>query len=243
MIRMFRSEWMKIRRSVIWLLVAVSPLIAALFGLFGLKKGGEDFPWIEALSLMSVLHAMFFLPLLTGIYAALICRFEHTGGGWKAMLAAPVSRTQVYVVKFVIVMLMLAATQLLLLIVLLLLGLSHGSTEGIPWRALASSFLGGWIACFPLAALQLFVSVAFQSFAAPLAVNVVLTLPNMLIANSERFGPYDPWVQPMLAMIPRDDTYGYGAFNLPMETLFGVVAGSFVLFFVVGWTYFAKKAV
>lgn len=241
MMRMFRSEWMKIRRSVVWLLVAVSPLIAALFGLFAAKKGG-DFPWLEALSLMSVLHAMLFLPLLAGVYAAMICRYEHTGGGWKAMLAMPVSRTQVYVVKFVIVMLMLAATQLLLLIVLLLVGFARGFSDPIPWRELASSFLGGWIACLPLAALQLFVSVAFQSFAAPLAVNVVLTLPNMLVVNSARVGPYYPWAQPMLAMIPRDH-YGFGAFNLPLETLFGVVLGSFCVFFVAGWAYFARKAV
>ncbi|MBB6730559.1 ABC transporter permease [Cohnella zeiphila] len=240
--RMMRSEWIKIRRSVIWLLVLVSPLIAALFGLFAANKEG-DFPWIEALSLMSVLHAMLFLPLLTGVYASLLCRYEHAGGGWKSMLASPVSRTQVYVVKFILVMLMLAVTQLLLFAALLLVGFAHGFNGPIPWRELTTSFAGGWVACLPLAALQLFASVALQSFAAPLAINVVLTLPNILVANSARFGPYDPWTQPMLAMLPRTQGQDYGAFNISMETLLIVVLGSFCLFFAAGWTYFAKKAV
>lgn len=241
MIRMFRSEWMKIRRSVLWVIVAVSPVLAALVGLFGVKNEGE-FPWTNALSLMSVLHALLFLPLLTGVYAALLCRYEHNGGGWKAMLAMPVSRTHVYFVKFSVVMLMLAATQLLLLTALLIVGLAHGFDAPIPWHDLLVSFGGGWLACLPLAALQLFVSIAFQSFAAPLAINVILTLPNIMVINSDKYAPYDPWAQPVLAMIPRGSQLG-SSMNLSPETLYLVVLGSFVLFFVAGWTYFTRKAV
>jgi len=233
---MMSSEWIKIRRSVIWLILFVSPLIAALFGLFAFRKS-EEFPWLEVLSVLSVLHAMLFLPLLSGVYASLVCRYEHAGGGWKSMLASPVSRTQVYVVKFLLVMFLLAVTQLLLFAAILAVGLAHGLSDPIPWREMASSFAGGWIACLPLVALQLFASVAMQSFAAPLAINTVLTLPNILVANSARFSPYDPWTQPMLAMIPHGPHYDYAPFH-PLPVL-----GGFVLFFIAGWTYFAKKAV
>ncbi|WP_330999670.1 ABC transporter permease [Cohnella fermenti] len=239
---MFRSEWLKIRRSVLWLIAAVSPLIASLFGLFGLRLQEGEFPWTETLSLMSVLHAMLFLPLLTGIFAALVCRYEHNGGGWKAMLAMPVSRTQIYVVKFAVVMGLLALTQALLLIALIAVGLSRGFDDPIPWRMLLTSFGGGWIACLPLAALQLFVSIALQSFAAPLAINVILTLPNIMIVNSARYAPYDPWAQPMLAMLPRD-SMSYAALNLSAESLYLVVLGSFCVFFAAGWRYFVRKAV
>lgn len=241
MFRMLRSEWLKIRRSIVWLLAAVSPLLAALAGFLSFRNEGE-FPWLEAMSLLSVLHAMLFLPLLTGVFAALVCRYEHMGGGWKQVLALPVTRTQVYVVKFTIVMLLLGAVQLLFLAVLLLLGAVLGFSQPIPWAALLSAIAGGWLACLPLAALQMFVSVAFQSFAAPLAVNVIFTLPNMLIVNSSTYGPFYPWAQPMLAMLPREG-YGFGTFNLSLETLLLVVLGSFCLFFASGLTYFVRKAV
>ncbi|MGO4370250.1 ABC transporter permease [Paenibacillus sp. MCAF20] len=241
MIGMIRSEWMKLRRSVVWLLAAVSPLFVAVIGIVDLEKGVQ-FPWVEVLSIASALHAMLFLPLLVGIFAALVCRYEHVGGGWKQMLSLPVSRTGVYAVKLGMVMLLVGVTQLLLLLFILLLGFMKGFSGDIPWSILLGSMLGGWVACLPLAALQLFVSIAFQSFAAPLAVNVVLTLPNILIVNSSQYGPYYPWAQPMLAMLPRDD-YGFGAFNMSMETLFIVIVGGFCVFGLVGWTYFQRKAV
>lgn len=241
MIAMIRSEWLKLRRSVVWPLAAASPLFVVVIGMLELEKA-DPFPWAEVLSITSALHAMLFLPLLVGVFAAIVCRYEHIGGGWKQLLSLPVSRTQVYVVKFGMVILLVGVTQLLLLLFIVLLGFTKGSTGDIPWRLLIGSMLGGWIACLPLAALQLSVSAAFQSFAAPLAVNVILTLPNMLVVNSSQYGPYYPWAQPMLAMLPREE-YGFGSFNMSMETLFIVVLGSFCAFFAAGWIYFQKKPV
>ncbi|MCQ6561951.1 ABC transporter permease [Paenibacillus mendelii] len=245
MVRMFRSEWLKLRKSVIWLLAVVSPLLAALVGILSILDDAEIIggsPWLYALSMMAALHAMLFLPLLTGVYAALVCRYEHAGGGWKQLLSLPVSRSQVYLVKFAFIMLLLAITQLLFLAALLGIGLSLGFPGPIPWKEIIVACLGGWIACLPLAALQLAVSTAWSSFAAPLAVNVIFTLPNMLVANSAEYAPYYPWVQPMLAMMPRDEM-SFGAFNVSPVTLFAVIGGSFLLFLASGWTYFSKKAV
>lgn len=244
MIRMFRSEWMKVRRTVIWLLAVVSPLLAALIGLLNVRDGSTsaDATWLEALALMAVLHALLFLPLLTGVFAALVCRFEHAGGGWKQLLALPVTRSQVYLTKLAFVMLLLAITQLLFLAALLLIGISLGFKGAVPWAELLRSVGGGWVACLPLAALQLAVAAAWQSFAAPLAVNVIFTLPNMLVANSADYGPYYPWVQPLLAMMPAGPV-SFGALNVSAVSLFLVIGGSFALFLAGGWIYFAKKAV
>jgi lantibiotic transport system permease protein len=244
MVRMIQSEWLKLRKSIVWMIVLISPGIAAGTGVFGFDGGGGEtpFPWLAALSILSVVHAMLFLPLLTGVFAALICRYEHAGGGWKQLLALPVTRTQVYVVKYLYIAGLIAVTQLLFLGVMLIIGLFHGGGDAIPWKELFRSIGGGWIACLPLAALQLAVSTAWSSFAAPLAVNVIFTLPNMLIVNSDKYGPYYPWSQPMLAMMPQEETYGFGAFNLPVVTLFSVILSSLIVFFTAGWIYFAKKS-
>jgi len=244
MVRMIRSEWLKIRRSVLWLLAAASPLLAALGGMIdgGPDAGGGSEQWIAALQLMAVLHGLLFLPLLTGVFAAMLCRYEHIGGGWKQLLALPVSRTQVYAVKLAFVLLLLAVTQLIFLAAYLGVGLAMGFEGPIPWEIVAGSLVGGWVACLPLAALQLAVSVAWASFAAPLAINVMMTLPNLLIVNSANYGPYYPWAQPVLAMMPQD-AYGYGAFNVSAVTLFVVILGSFALFLAGGWLYWRRKAI
>lgn len=63
----------------------------------------------------------------------------------------------------------------------------------------------------------------------------------MLIANSSTYGPYYPWVQPMLAMMPYGDD-SFGAFNLPLETLMIVVGGSWIVYFTAGLIFLLSKS-
>ena len=91
-----------------------------------------------------------------------------------------------------------------------------------------------------LAGLQMLVSLIWSSFAAPLALNFALTVPNILIVNSAKIGPFYPWAQPMLLMTPTDGD-GFGAYNVPLATLLTVVGGSAVLFILMGILYFRKR--
>ncbi len=237
------SERLKMSRSLLWLLVLASPALAVLIGLLINEEFGN---WPLLLGGMSMFHSMLFLPVLTGLFSSFICRYEHTQGGWKALLSLPVSRSAVYLAKFLIVVLLLALTQLLLLAGILIVGkVRHLSGSGdIPWNMLLQSMLGGWIACFPLAALQMFFSLRWSSFAAPLVINVIFTVPNLLIVNSATYGPYYPWAQPFLAMIPKGmQGYTFGAFGLPFENLMITILGSFILFLVCGLIYFNRKEI
>ncbi|MCI3924652.1 ABC transporter permease [Paenibacillus sp. TRM 82003] len=238
----FRSELLKLRRSPIWLVALVSPalttLTAALDGVAAGAAGREA--WIMLIGSAALLHGLLFLPLLTGVFSALVCRFEHAGGGWKQLLALPVKRGAVFGAKLALVMGLLGVVQLLVLAGLLAVAAAKGLTaDAGTWGLIVRCFVGGWVACLPLAALQMFVSVVWQSFAAPLAVNVIFTLPNILVANSEKYGPYYPWAQPVLAMVPRE-AESFGAFNVPLESLLLVVLGSFGVFLTAGMMYFAK---
>lgn len=239
--KVLRSEFLKLRKSAIWLLIFVSPVLSFLVGI---GESVEDTPhkWELAITYMAFIHALLFLPLLTGVFSAFVCRYEHIGGGWKQLLAMPVSRGNVYIAKFLLVLGLIAITQMLFASGLILAGQLKGFEEAIPWKMIVVSLLGGWVACLPLAALQIYVSVAWSSFAAPLAINVIFTLPNMLVVNSEKFGPFYPWAQPFLAMVPTGQD-GFGAMNVTMETLLLVIFGSFILFFLSGFTYFQRKEI
>lgn len=241
-LRIVSAERLKISGSRVWLLVLISPLISLAVGAITDRQPDGVFTWQVLLSAMSVVHAMLFLPVLSGIFAALICRSEHSDGGWKQLLSLPVRRTSVYFAKYVVVLYLLAVVQLLFLAALLGMGLYRGAEGAVPWPLLLSSLFGGWFACLPLAALQLAVSQGWSSFGAPLALNVSFTIPNMLIANSATYGPYYPWVQPLLAMSPFGDDK-FGAFNLPAESLMIVVSGSLILFLAAGLFFFWRKAV
>ncbi|WNS41836.1 ABC transporter permease [Paenibacillus sp. MMS20-IR301] len=236
------AERLKISKSWIWLLVLLSPAISVPIGLITDLKENGTLSWQVLMNAMTVIHALLFLPVLSGIFAALICRSEHSDGGWKLLLALPVRRTWVYMAKYLMIMLLLAVVQLSLLAAVLGVGLYRGAEGAVPWSLLLPGLFGGWFACLPLAALQLAVSQGWSSFGAPLALNVSFTIPNMLIVNSSRFGPYYPWVQPMLAMSPYGEE-NFGAFNLPLESLMIVVAGSLIVFLAGGLFFFWRKAV
>lgn len=241
MFALLQSEWYKLRKSKILSLIFVGPLIGLFLGLaidHGSDPGVNE--WFVTVLYMNVTYALLFLPLITGVFASAICRYEHQAGGWKQLLSLPVSRVNVFVVKFILLMLIVFMIQLLYLGAIYVVGMLKGYTDPFPMTIVWKSIFGGWIAAFPLVALQLWMSIVFKSFAAPLAVNVIFTLPSILAANSERFGPYYPWAQPFQMMYignPND------VFFVPLDQLFIVVGGSFLLFFFGGLFYFQRKMI
>lgn len=239
--RLLGSEWIKVRKSSMWLLVFVSPLFASIVGFFSMRFDDTERQfWEFLLSDMGFAHGLLFMPLLAGLFAAFVCRYEHDSGGWKQLLALPVHRSKVYLAKFTLVAMLLAATQLLYLAGMLAAGIGAGLEGPIPVGLMLQCAIGGLLATLPLAALQLAVSVGWANFAAPLAINVMLTLPNILVVNSQDFGPYYPWAQPFLAMLP-DTAESFGAMNTPFVTLMLVIAAGFVVFFTSGLTYFRRR--
>ena len=234
-IALLQVEWLKMRKTNIWLLVLISPVLAAAIA-YGFGDPKSSSPWIASYSAMMIPHAVLFLPLLAGVYAAFVCRFEHLDGGWKQLFTFPVTRIKVVLSKFMIVMGLLLMNQLLIVAGLFVVGLVKGFQAPVPWEILLKCTMGGLVACVPLVILQMWFSAIWSSFAAPFTIAVVFTLPNMLIANSEDFGPYYPWVQPFLAMLPEG-----GVFSVSSVTLWSVISISSVLFAGLGTIYIKRK--
>jgi len=241
--KVLSAERLKLSKSFIWLLVPISPLISLLIGmLVNLDYAEDELNSAVMISSMASFHAMLFLPIMTGILSAFVCRFEHSGGGWKAQLSLPITRPALYIAKFTIVAGLLAITQLLFAGAVIAASIYQQIDGGIPWSLILQSSITGWIACLPLAALQLWVSTSWSSFAAPLTINVMLTLPNILILNSAKYGPFYPWAQPAMAMLILDEQ-SFGAMTLPLENILITISGSFLLFFLGGLLHFSRKEI
>lgn len=220
----------------------VGPLVALFIGLtvdFNVELEMNE--WYLSLLSTNLTYALLFLPLITGVLAGVVCRYEHQAGGWKQLLALPITRGNVFVSKYVLLMFLVFVIQLLYLGAIYGVGMVKGFTDPFPLEIVWKSILGGWVATFPLVALQLWMSMLFKHFAAPFAVNVVFTLPTILVVHSERFGPYYPWAQPFSMMHIGGSTDD--VFFVPWEQLLTVVGGSFILFFLGGYLYFQRKAV
>ncbi|MGG3572510.1 ABC transporter permease [Bacillus gobiensis] len=238
-LKSLQLEWYKVRKSKILLLIWLGPMIALMVGLSGSNEMGTS-PWHEALMYISMVYGLLFLPLFTGILAGSICRYEHQNNSWKQMLTLPVTRSTVFWSKYVLVLFVVAFLHIMVFAVFWIAGTAAGYTEPFPVETIAKSMIGSLIAVFPIAALLLWVGIAWTSFAAPFALNVIFTLPSMLVANSETYGPIYPWTQPFLMMMPVNEGE---VFYVPMAKLSLVIGGSLIVFLAGGLMYMKKKAI
>ncbi|KEK22966.1 ABC transporter permease [Bacillus gaemokensis] len=238
-LKTMQAEFYKIKKTKIWILLLLSPVLSGIIA----YANASDYPdykhWELIYNIMLTIHGMLLLPLLTGIFTAFICRYEHSNGGWKQLLVQPISRYHVYIIKFLFVLLFIGAMQVFFIMGYISIGQLLHISGPFPLATIVKSVVGGWIAILPLIALQLWVSSIWSSFAAPIALNVIATIPAVIIANSARFGPFYPWSQPFLAMLPKEDSQ---LFYISFQTLVFVIIGSFVILFIGGFVHFIKKA-
>ncbi|WP_110114612.1 ABC transporter permease [Bacillus sp. CGMCC 1.16541] len=241
--RLLQVEWFKMNGSTLWSLVFLSPLTATIIGYVAASRMDFELPndWYEPLVFMVSIHAVLFLPLLSGVLVSFICRHEHQAGGWKQLLSLPVKRSTVYLAKGFLIFLLVGCIQALFLLGWLAVGLSQGYTDPLPITLMITVFIGGWMAMLPLIGLQLWVSTSWASFGAPLALNAVFTVPNLMVINSERVSPFYPWSQPFMLMMPQDQSVI--GFNASLGTLALVIGGSATLFFIGGLLTFERKLV
>lgn len=236
-LRLVSCEWYKIQKWLILILLIVGPVLSVGAGQSFEPDSSSMDKWLWIYTVSTQQYAWMFYPVLTGVFAALICRYEHTNGGWKQLLAQPVSRTQIYLAKAFLLAAFAAASQLIFVLLFALGAWWNGLSDTISWGIVMKSALAGWIAVLPLAALQLWISFLWRSFGVPLAINIALSLPSILAAQSETFGPFYPWAQPMLAMIPKEGEF----LNVNTETLVFVVIGGFLITSVGGWLNFVRR--
>ncbi|TGB02639.1 ABC transporter permease [Halobacillus salinus] len=240
MIGLMQSEWLKLKHTKAWWLLWISPLLAGVSASFVPIEG--VFQWERLLTTGVSVHAILFLPLMVAVFSALVCRYEHQHNSWKQLFTMPVKRKSVFLAKYVMVMGMVAINQFLFMLVIFGVGKVRGVEGMMPWDLLARSLVGGWMATLPLAALTLWVALVFSSFAAAITVNVLFTMPNMFVLNSETIAPLYPWAQPFLMMLPPSDSL-FGGFFVSLESLLVAIFGGGLVFFIGGLVSIQRKVV
>lgn len=243
MLSLMRAELLKLKHTKIWLLLLISPLIILIEGLTlsdELTPGNEQQIMVAIYQYGALTHSVMFFPLLIGIFAALLCRHEHLNGGWKQLLVQPVRKGNVFLTKLFFIVIICALIQLLFLGSVSLASALRGGSA-IPEEYMVKGVWSGFIASIPLATLQIWVASLWASFGSSLALNVIFTMPNMLVINSETYSPFYPWAQPAIAMISSVTKNVY-SLSLPMDTLIFVIGGSFLVFFICGFFSFKRKA-
>ncbi|MFD0769372.1 ABC transporter permease [Bacillus sp. CGMCC 1.60114] len=234
-------ERLKLKRSKLWLLYFIGPLLGLFLAYINFFKNYDlfmqpgDNEWIEVWTQVALFMGPFVLPIMVGIYAALVCRSEHIGGGWKQLLALPIKHSEIFLGKFLTVVNMVIITMLILLIFFIGFGYIKGVEGSLPIFTILGFVIRGILACLPLILLQLIISIRAKTFGIPLAVSIVFTLPAIIVASTP-LGQIYPWTQPMLAMSPEDES--------PIQSyylFYTLVIGTFIVLLIYGLRSFIKR--
>ena len=169
------AEVIKLKRSSVWVVAILLPLLAVITGSFNFYRNQGVFSaeWGVLTSQISLFYSMFFCSLGVALLASAAWQMEHRGTSWNAMRTSPHSPVSVVLAKSLVILLPVLTMQVTLIVLawisgafVMRLGLA------MPGAIIASNLLAV-VSIIPLIALQSLLSMLMRSFAAPVALGFV----------------------------------------------------------------------
>lgn len=233
--RILRSDFIKIRRKAIWFLIFLGPfgVIALQAVNFGLRydyliKSFADDLWG---GLLGQIHTLVPMTLMLGItiIASMVANVEHHMNGWKQLLALPIFRSSAFIAKFLLCLMLLFGSCILLAIGSIGLGIALQFGTDFPLVDIVKMSFYPMIAATPVLALQLWLSVVMKNQALPLTVGIACAI---FSSFALKLPDWFMWRWPYLYNDVRKPEY-----YLALGVVFGIVM------LVFGLIHFARRDV
>jgi hypothetical protein len=155
------SEFIKLRRSPLWIGLIILPLVSALIGTFNYIGNIEilTYYWYSLWSQHTLFLCYFFMPALMGIYCGLLWRFEHMGTNFNQIMVNS-SPWKIVASKLLAASVMGVFTMLWIVVLYVLCGRLAGIDEPIPLELL-EWVLCGFVGCGVFACLFYLLGVVY----------------------------------------------------------------------------------
>ncbi|MGE7624702.1 ABC transporter permease [Viridibacillus sp. NPDC096237] len=230
-----QTEFLKMRRKLIWLLVFLGPagVICVQACNFSLRYEYLTELYREDLwgGLIKQVCFLALPALLMGvtIVASMIAGIEHQANSWKQLLALPVTKTKIFAGKLLVATFLLFLSSTLLGIGSIILGLCLQLGSDIPVRFILEMVYYPFLAVFPFISLQIWLSIVMKNQAIPLIIGIV----GMILAMyGSAFPDWVPYKWPTLE----------NQWDFPLYSSFaGLSLG--VILYLIGFIDFAKRDV
>lgn len=177
------TEYIKLKRTPIWLAFIILPMISAFIGTFNYMGNImilKDL-WYDLWSQHTLFLCYFFMPALLGVYCSYLWRMEHTGTNWNQLLVhiAPwkLVRNKLFAAAFVLFLSLLWIAALYLIC-----GRFAGFTDAIP-HELVKWLLCGFAGGISICCLQLFLSLIIRSFAVPIGIALAGSIAGLALSS------------------------------------------------------------
>ena len=174
---LLRNDLLKFRRSHMWAVLTLIPLIAVAMGAsnyFG-NQGQLEAGWTSYLSQIMLFYGMIFMTAGIAIIASAAWRVEHRGHNWHSLLTSTRSAGGLTASKIAAITISAAAMQTLLIVLAVVVGLVLGVPGTPPGSFIAVAFLS-LLPATAVAAWQSLLSMVIRSFAGPVAIALVASI-------------------------------------------------------------------
>ena len=202
MLRLLLTDFIKLKRSLILLLILGIPAMLMIVQIAFVATGNAPSEWNVLAMSGSAIWAYFLLPMTATALTALLAHIEHNSRGWSYILTLPYPKWMVFLSKAILSSLIMAIISALILCAILLgghigglLSPENALSGAFPFSDLPITLVKMWIASLLLIALQFTLAMRFSSFALPCIVGILGTFV-AVVATSAKAGIYFPWLLP-----------------------------------------------
>ena len=172
---MIVAELAKLRRSSLWVVAAVLPVLAVVTGTVNYSANQDMLSsgWAPYWSQVVLFYGLLFMSMGVAVLASAAWRMEHRGHNWNLLMSAPTRPSAITGAKIAALTAMVAVMQAVLFTLVLLTGTFFLGLEGrLPWEQPVVVLLSV-VAAVSVVALQSLLSMLTRSFVAPVALGLL----------------------------------------------------------------------
>lgn len=172
LLRLLRTERMKLKGSPVWLAFLIMPIIPAILGTLNYAANIEILKseWYSLWTQHTLFTDYFFLPIMIGVYCTYIMRIEHNNHNWNKILTMPAARGMIFISKLFTASFMVLISEIWIGLLFVISGKLVGMSEP-PINSIIIWCLFGTLGGMVMAAIQLFMSIYIKSFALPVGIS------------------------------------------------------------------------
>ena len=199
-IRYLTAEVLKLRRSLVLLLVTSAPLLVMIICVLIGLHSDKPVPLDRYAMTGAAFWAFAMLPLTITALSVLMAQMEHGPRTWDHLLALPGARRWLFLAKAVTMMGLVVAMSMWLYALLLIgatfVGSIHAVSGDLDAMVLRDTLAGMAAASLLMCVIQLWTALRFRSFVPPLVLGMLGTFISVAAASA-REGAYFPWLMPL----------------------------------------------
>lgn len=217
MVKLIKMEIMKLKRSYLWAVFFILPIIPAVLGTINYAANIEILQslWLSLWTQHTLFSDYFFLPIMLGIFCSYLINEEKANHNWNRLLTLPVKRSAVFGAKLAVAGFMAFCSEAWIVILFVISGKVIGMDAPVPWGSVLRWCMMGTLGALVMVSIQLLVSLIAKSFALPVGIALFGSLSGLgfLAKGKGHIYPYSLMAYGMNANAPQQlEESGYLSF-------------------------------